>query len=75
MVMMSMGRDYVFKLRKQRAANLLFMPQVIYEHGEPRWNDIDKIKLIRPPQLLQSYQQSSRNKTGGTGEKIMIFAL
>jgi hypothetical protein len=25
---------------------------VIYEHGEPRWNDIDRRKLlIRPPEL------------------------
>jgi hypothetical protein len=30
----------------------LFIPQEIYEHGEPRWNDIDRRKLlIRPPEL------------------------
>jgi hypothetical protein len=25
---------------------LLFIPQVIYEHGEPWWNDIDMGKLL-----------------------------
>jgi hypothetical protein len=30
----------------------LFTPKVIYEHGEPWWNDIDRRKfLIFPPQL------------------------
>jgi hypothetical protein len=30
----------------------LFIIQVIYEHGEPRWNDITREKLlIRPPKL------------------------
>jgi hypothetical protein len=31
---------------------LLFIPQEIYEHGEPWWNDIDRGKLlICPPEL------------------------
>jgi hypothetical protein len=30
----------------------LFIPQVIYEHGEPWWNDISRGKLlIHPPEL------------------------
>jgi hypothetical protein len=30
----------------------LFIPQVIYEHGKPWWNDIDRGKLlILPPDL------------------------
>jgi hypothetical protein len=30
----------------------LFIPQVIYEHGEPWWNDIEREKLlIHPPEL------------------------
>jgi hypothetical protein len=30
----------------------LFIPQVIYEHGEPWWNDIDRgTFLICPPEL------------------------
>jgi hypothetical protein len=35
-----MGRDYVPEL--QLPTDLLFIPQVIYEHGEPRWNDVDR---------------------------------
>jgi hypothetical protein len=37
---MSMGWDYVSELRPP--ANLLFIPQMIYEHGEPWWNDIGR---------------------------------
>jgi hypothetical protein len=25
-------------------AGVLFVPQMIYEYGEPRWNDIERIK-------------------------------
>jgi hypothetical protein len=40
-------------------SGLIVYPQVIYEHGELRWNDIDRRNpLIRPPELWQSYQQS-----------------
>jgi hypothetical protein len=31
---------------------LLFIPQVIYEHGELWWNDIDRRKLLICPQEL-----------------------
>jgi hypothetical protein len=42
--------DYVSEL--QPPMGLLFMPQVIYEHGEPWWNAIDRRKLlICPPEL------------------------
>jgi hypothetical protein len=44
MMIMSMGRDYISELRPP--TGLLFIPQVIYEHGEPWWNDIDMEKLI-----------------------------
>jgi hypothetical protein len=37
---MSMGWDYVSEL--QPPSGLLFIPQMIYEHGEPRWNDTDR---------------------------------
>jgi hypothetical protein len=31
---------------------LLFIPQLIYEYGEPWWNDIGReILLILPPEL------------------------
>jgi hypothetical protein len=36
---MYMGWDYVSKL--QPTMSLLFIPQMIYEYGEPDWFDID----------------------------------
>jgi hypothetical protein len=45
----SMGCDYISEL--QPPMGLLFIPQVIYEHGGPWWNDISRRKLIRPPEL------------------------
>jgi hypothetical protein len=45
-----------------------FIPQMIYEHGEPWWNDTGRGKLlIRPPELsvrttsTAIQQQSRRN--------------
>jgi hypothetical protein len=33
-------------------AGVLFIPKVIYEYGEPWWNDVDRGKLsICPPEL------------------------
>jgi hypothetical protein len=59
----SMWWDYVSELWPP--AGLLLIPHMIYEHGEPWWNDIHKWKLlIPPPELSQSYQQSS--KSGGS---------
>jgi hypothetical protein len=50
MIIMSMGLDYVSKRRP--TFDLLFISQVISEHGEPWWNDIDRGKLLnRPPEL------------------------
>jgi hypothetical protein len=37
---MSMGSDYVSKLRPP--TDLLFTSQVIYKHGQPLWDDIDR---------------------------------
>jgi hypothetical protein len=39
-----MGRDYVSELRPQ--TDLLFVPQIIYEHGEPRYSNIDRGKPL-----------------------------
>jgi hypothetical protein len=39
---MSMRRDYVSELRPP--TSLLFIPHVIHEYGEPRWNDIERVK-------------------------------
>jgi hypothetical protein len=40
MMIISMGWDYVSELRLP--AGLLFNLQMIYEFGEPRWNDTDR---------------------------------
>jgi hypothetical protein len=43
------GWDYVSKLRPP--TDLSFIPHMLYEFEEPRWNDIDGEKLlIRPPE-------------------------
>jgi hypothetical protein len=41
-MIMSMGWGYVSELRIP--TGLLFIPQVIYECGEPWWNDSGRIK-------------------------------
>jgi hypothetical protein len=51
-MIMSMGWDHVSELRP--LMGLFFIPQVIYEHGEPWWNHIDRGKLIRPPDLCSN---------------------
>jgi hypothetical protein len=49
-MIMSMRWYYVFEL--QPPTNLLFIPKMIYKHGEPWWNDTDKgILLICPLEL------------------------
>jgi hypothetical protein len=48
-MIMTKGWDYVSELRS--TVGLLFISQVIYEHGVTRWNDIDSGKLlIRAPE-------------------------
>jgi hypothetical protein len=42
MLFMSMGWDDVSEMRPPRG--LLFIPQMTYEHGEPWWNDTDRVK-------------------------------
>jgi hypothetical protein len=39
-MMMSMKWDYGSELWKP--TDLLSIPQVIYEHGQPWWNDVNK---------------------------------
>jgi hypothetical protein len=48
-MIVSKGWDHVSEL--QLLTGLLFIPDVICEHGEPRWNDIDRKKLIHLPEL------------------------
>jgi hypothetical protein len=46
---------------------LLFIPQVIYEHEEPWWNDTDREKLlIHPPEISDNPTSSHlvANKEG-----------
>jgi hypothetical protein len=50
---------------------LFFIPQLIYEHGEPWWNDIDRGKLlICPPHSLAILPaEPFSNKSGGISIK------
>jgi hypothetical protein len=50
---MLMGEDYVCEL--QPPTSLLFIPQMIYEYGEPWWNDIDRRKPKISEQILSQY--------------------
>jgi hypothetical protein len=63
------GWEYVSELRPP--TGLLFIPQVIYQHGGTRWSVIDRRKLIRPPGL----SGSTISKAGGTGEGNREFGL
>jgi hypothetical protein len=51
MMIMSTGSDYVSELQPTKGQ--FFIPQVIYEHGKPWWNNkVDRGKLlISPPEL------------------------
>jgi hypothetical protein len=61
-VVVVVGSEYVSEL--QPPEGLLFFPQVVYEHGEPWWNDISRVKLlIFPPELSGNLTSS---KAGGT---------
>jgi hypothetical protein len=50
---MLVGRDYVSELRPP--TGLLFIPQMIYESGEQRWNDIDSGKPRRSERNLPKF--------------------
>jgi hypothetical protein len=59
--------EYVCELRPP--AGLLLISQVIYEHGEPWWNDDDRENiLIRPPELSAILPaEPSSSKPAGYG--------
>jgi hypothetical protein len=40
LMFMSMGRGYICELRP--LAGLFFIPQMVYEYGDPRWNNIGR---------------------------------
>jgi hypothetical protein len=48
-----MGRDYVSELLP--LADILFIPLVIYENGERRWNDTDRGKQNSEKNLSQCH--------------------
>jgi hypothetical protein len=65
---MSKGFDHISELRPPPGP--LFIPQVIYEHEETWWNDIDRGKLlIRPPERSPALlpAEPSSSKLGGGG--------
>jgi hypothetical protein len=54
----------------------MFIFQVIYEHGEPRWNDTDMGKLICRPELSGNPTSSHlAAKHEELAKEIMNFAL
>jgi hypothetical protein len=54
---MSMGWQYVSELQPPTA--LLFILQVIYEYGQPWWNDIDRFRLGRRRWIFEDKKDSS----------------
>jgi hypothetical protein len=44
---------------------MLFITRVIYEHGDPRWNDIDK-GIVHQQSLAILLAQPFSSKVGGT---------
>jgi hypothetical protein len=54
-----MGWDDASELRTP--TGLLFIPQVTYEYGEPRWNDTDREQLKSPKETCSSDNVSTTN--------------
>jgi hypothetical protein len=54
---MSMEWDYVSEPRPP--TGLLFISQLIHEHGEPLWNYIDRRRLLISTMLLVSFLRSA----------------
>jgi hypothetical protein len=56
----------------------MFIPQVVYKHGEPWWNDVYRGKLlisIYHSSLAIPPAESSSSKTGGIGKGNYEFGL
>jgi hypothetical protein len=55
----------------------LFIPQVICEHGEPWWNDIDSLNFLICPPKVSGNPTSSHLvlRQGELGKKMMNLAL
>jgi hypothetical protein len=64
--------EFVWSSHVAATNGLLFISQVIYEHGEPWWNDINRENLlIRPPEHSLSIipAEPSSSKLGGTWQR------
>jgi hypothetical protein len=76
-MIMLMGSGYVSELRPLMGP--LFILQIIYDHGEPWWNDIDRRKhVIRPPKLFGNPTSShlvASSKAVRTGKGNAGFGL
>jgi hypothetical protein len=74
-MIMLMGLDYVSELLPP--TGLLIITKVLYEHGQPRWNDVDREKTTDSSTraLSQSYQQSSGSKQEERANGMMNLAL
>jgi hypothetical protein len=58
---------------EEEEEGLLFIPQVIYKHEEPRRSDTDRIKLlIRPPELSVNHTSKSSGSKKEERAKGMI---
>jgi hypothetical protein len=77
LLIMSMENDYVSELWS--LTGLLFIPQIIYEYGELRWNDIDRGKsknsdknLFQCHFIYHSFHMDwiGREQTGLCGEEL-----
>jgi hypothetical protein len=72
-IMVSVGWNYIFELRPP--VGLLFTPQVIYEHGEP-WYQQGKTPDSSARALWNSYWQSRLvAEQEKVGKEMINFAL
>jgi hypothetical protein len=63
-----MGWDYVCELWPP--VDLLFISEMIYEYGEPRWNGIDREKLKKSERkLFQWYTVHHKSNMDWPGHK------
>jgi hypothetical protein len=65
------GGEHVSELRQTISS--LFIPQLIYEHVEPLWNDIDRERLLTPsPELSGNPTNSHQVAKHEELEKVMM---
>jgi hypothetical protein len=83
LLFMSMGRDYASELRPP--TGLLFIPQVIYEYGEPRCNDINRENrkisekiaplTFRSPQIPYGVSRARTRASTVTGRRLTVWVM